>query len=176
MRYIRSVLGATTINPKRLTHAERIRYEGRLRRHSLALSASGMLPRRSPTGEAIIRQTIRQADGGRAIGKRRARHEHSTTAHAFVGLILAILTAKVINDIIVHSRFPTILRETNHGSVGFKVATGLAIIARAGNPNDSFSQLQRPPSRFSMTASRRLRPSAARKERAFSDGLAKGPN
>ena len=28
MRYIRGVLGATTIDPKRLTHAERIRYEG----------------------------------------------------------------------------------------------------------------------------------------------------
>ena len=56
MRQIRSAIGATTINPELLTAAERIQYEGYLRREEthaaiLALAKNGM-----PIKQ-IVRQT-----------------------------------------------------------------------------------------------------------------------
>ena len=68
MRQIRSVIGATTINPKLLTAAERIQYEGYLRREEtnttiLALSKNGMaikqIVRQTGYSRKLVRQVIR---------------------------------------------------------------------------------------------------------------------
>ncbi len=68
MRQIRSVIGATTIDPKLLTAAERIQYEGFLRREEtnaaiLALSKSGMaikqIVRQTGHSRKLVRQVIR---------------------------------------------------------------------------------------------------------------------
>jgi transposase len=68
MRQIRSAIGATTINPELLTAAERIQYEGYLRReeiHSaiLALAKNGMpikqIMRQTGHSRRLVRQVIR---------------------------------------------------------------------------------------------------------------------
>jgi transposase len=68
MRQVRSVIGATTINPELLTAAERIQYAGYLRREEtntaiLALSKSGMAIKQivCQTGHSrkLVRQVIR---------------------------------------------------------------------------------------------------------------------
>jgi len=68
MRKIRSAIGATTINPKLLTAAERIQYEGYLRREEtnatiLALSKNGMaikqITRQTGYSRKLVRQVIR---------------------------------------------------------------------------------------------------------------------
>ena len=68
MRQIRSVIGTTTINPKLLTAAERIQYEGYLRREEtnttiLALSKNGMaikqIARQTGYSRKLVRQVIR---------------------------------------------------------------------------------------------------------------------
>jgi transposase len=68
MRQIRSAIGATTINPKLLTAAERIQYEGFLRREEtnttiLALSKNGMaikqIVRQTGHSRRLVRQVIR---------------------------------------------------------------------------------------------------------------------
>ncbi len=68
MRQIRSAIGATTINPKLLTAAERIPYEGYLRREEinvaiLALSKNGMsikqIARQTGYSSKLVRQVIR---------------------------------------------------------------------------------------------------------------------
>jgi len=68
MRQIRSAIGATTINPKLLTAAERIQYEGYLRREEtnttiLALSKNGMaikqIVRQTGYSRKLVRQVIR---------------------------------------------------------------------------------------------------------------------
>ncbi len=69
MRQIRSVIGATTINPELLTCAERIQYEGYLRREEtnaaiLALSASGMPLKKIARQTGYHRQTIRRVVRG----------------------------------------------------------------------------------------------------------------
>ena len=68
MRQIRSAIGATTIDPKLLTAAERIQYEGFLRREEtnaaiLALSKSGIpikqIVRQTGHSRKLVRQVIR---------------------------------------------------------------------------------------------------------------------
>ncbi len=68
MRQIRSAIGATTINAKLLTAAERIQYEGYLRREEtnttiLALSKNGMaikqIARQTGYSRKLVRQVIR---------------------------------------------------------------------------------------------------------------------
>lgn len=68
MRQVRSVIGATTINPKLLTAAERIQYEGYLRREEtnaaiLALSNNGVpikqIVRQTGHSRKLVRQVIR---------------------------------------------------------------------------------------------------------------------
>ena len=68
MRQIRCAIGATTINPKLLTAAERIQYEGYLRREEtnttiLALSKNGMaikqIVRQTGYSRKLVRQVIR---------------------------------------------------------------------------------------------------------------------
>jgi transposase len=68
MRQIRSAIGATTINPELLTAAERIQYEGYLRREEtnaaiLALSKDGMpikqIVRQTGHSRKMVRQVIR---------------------------------------------------------------------------------------------------------------------
>ncbi|MDG2570771.1 transposase, partial [Vibrio parahaemolyticus] len=71
MRQIRQVIGSTTINPHLLTCAERLRYEGYLRREEtnstvMALSAEGIpikqIVRRTGLSRGTVRQILR---GGR---------------------------------------------------------------------------------------------------------------
>lgn len=69
MRQIRTVMGATTINSAVLTCAERLQYEGYLRREEtnaaiLALSASGMPIKRIAKQTGYARQTIRRVVRG----------------------------------------------------------------------------------------------------------------
>jgi AraC-like DNA-binding protein len=69
MRQIRTAIGATTINPALLTCAERLQYEGYLRRGEtnaaiLALSASGMPIKRIAKQTGYARQTIRRVVRG----------------------------------------------------------------------------------------------------------------
>src|ERR1700743_2344700 len=68
MRQIRSVIGATTIDPQLLTAAERIQYEGYLRREDtnaaiLALSKNGIpikqIVRQTGHSRKLVRQVIR---------------------------------------------------------------------------------------------------------------------
>jgi transposase len=68
MRQVRSVIGATTIDPQLLTAAERIQYEGYLRREEtntaiLALSKNGMaikqIVRQTGYSRKLVRQAIR---------------------------------------------------------------------------------------------------------------------
>jgi transposase len=68
MRPIRTVIGATTIDPKLLTAAERLQYEGYLRREEtnaaiLALSKNGIpikqIVRRTGHSRKLVRQVIR---------------------------------------------------------------------------------------------------------------------
>ena len=68
MRQIRTVIGATTIDPKLLTAAERLQYEGYLRREEtnaaiLALSKSGIpikqIVRQTGHSRKLVRQVIR---------------------------------------------------------------------------------------------------------------------
>jgi transposase len=68
MRQIRTVIGATTINPKLLTAAERLQYEGYLRREEtnvaiLALSKNGIpikqIVRQTGHSRKLVRQVIR---------------------------------------------------------------------------------------------------------------------
>ena len=68
MRQIRSVIGATTIDPKLLTVAERLQYEGYVRREEtnttiLALSKSGapikQIVRQTGHSRGLVRQVIR---------------------------------------------------------------------------------------------------------------------
>ncbi len=68
MRQIRSAIGATTIDPKLLTAAERLQYEGYLRREEtnatiLALSKSGtpikQIVRQTGHSRKLVRQVIR---------------------------------------------------------------------------------------------------------------------
>jgi transposase len=68
MRQIRTVIGATTINPTLLTAAERLQYEGYLRREEtnaaiLALSKSGIpikqIVRQTGHSRKLVRQVIR---------------------------------------------------------------------------------------------------------------------
>ena len=68
MRQIRTVIGATTIDPKLLTAAERIQYEGYLRREEtnaaiLALSKNGIpikqIVRQTGHSRQLVRQAIR---------------------------------------------------------------------------------------------------------------------
>lgn len=68
MRQIRIVIGATTIDPKLLTAAERLQYEGYLRREEtnaaiLALSNNGMpikqIMRQTGHGRKLVRQVVR---------------------------------------------------------------------------------------------------------------------
>ncbi len=68
MRQIRTVIGATTINPKLLTAAERLQYEGYLRREEanaaiLALSKNGIpikqIVRQTGNSRKLVRQVIR---------------------------------------------------------------------------------------------------------------------
>src|SRR5271168_379514 len=68
MRQIRNVIGATTINPKLLTAAEHLQYEGYLRREEtnaaiLALSKNGMpiklIVRQTGHSRKLVRQVIR---------------------------------------------------------------------------------------------------------------------
>jgi transposase len=68
MRQIRSVIGATTINPKLLTAAERIQYEGYLRREQanaaiLALAKDGVplkqIARQTGHSRGLVRQVVR---------------------------------------------------------------------------------------------------------------------
>jgi transposase len=68
MRQIRTVIGATTINPKLLTAAERLQYEGYLRREEtnaaiLTLSKNGMpikqIVRQTGHSRKLVRQVIR---------------------------------------------------------------------------------------------------------------------
>jgi transposase len=68
MRQIRTVIGATTIDPKLLTAAERLQYEGHLRREEtnvaiLALSKSGtpikQIVRQTGYSRKLVRQAIR---------------------------------------------------------------------------------------------------------------------
>jgi transposase len=68
MRQIRSAIGATTINPELLTSAERLQYEGYLRREEtnaaiLALSKDGVpikeIVRRTGHSRKLVRQVIR---------------------------------------------------------------------------------------------------------------------
>ncbi|MEY9633431.1 transposase [Bradyrhizobium japonicum] len=68
MRQIRIVIGATTINPKLLTAAERLQYEGYLRREEtnaaiLALSKNGIpikqIMRQTGHSRKLVRQVIR---------------------------------------------------------------------------------------------------------------------
>jgi transposase len=68
MRQIRSAIGAATINPELLTAAERIQYEGYLRREEtnaaiLALSKDGVpikeIVRRTGHSRGLVRQVIR---------------------------------------------------------------------------------------------------------------------
>jgi transposase len=68
MRQIRTVIGATTIDPKLLTAAERLQYEGYLRREEtnvaiLALSKSGtpikQIVRQTGYSRKLVRQAIR---------------------------------------------------------------------------------------------------------------------
>jgi transposase len=56
MRQIRSAVGATTINPKLLTAAERLRYEGYLRREETNASILGLSKGGTPMKQ-IVRQT-----------------------------------------------------------------------------------------------------------------------
>jgi transposase len=72
MRQVRSVIGATTINPELLTAAERIQYEGYLRREEtnaaiLALSKSGL----------AIKQIVRQAGHSRRLVRQVIRGERN---------------------------------------------------------------------------------------------------
>lgn len=71
MRQIRSVIGATTINPRLLTAAERLQYEGYLRREQanaaiLALAKEGVplkqIARQTGHSRGLVRQVVR---GGR---------------------------------------------------------------------------------------------------------------
>lgn len=71
MRQIRSAIGATTINPKLLTAAERLQYEGYLRREQtdatiLALAKEGVplkqIARQTGHSRGLVRQVVR---GGR---------------------------------------------------------------------------------------------------------------
>ena len=71
MRQIRAAIGATTINPKLLTAAERIQYEGYLRREEtnaaiLALSKNG----------TPIKQIVRQTGHSRKLVRQVVRGEH----------------------------------------------------------------------------------------------------
>jgi transposase len=71
MRQIRAACGATTINPKLLTAAERIQYEGYLRREEtntaiLALSKNG----------TSIKQIVRQTGHSRKLVRQVVRGEH----------------------------------------------------------------------------------------------------
>lgn len=68
MRQIRTTIGATTIDPKLLTAAERLQYEGDLRREEtkaaiLALSTNGLpikqIVRRTGHSRKLVRQVIR---------------------------------------------------------------------------------------------------------------------
>ena len=68
MRQIRSVIGATTIDPELLTAAERLQYEGYLRREEtnaaiLALSKGGapikQIVRQTGYSRKLVRQVIR---------------------------------------------------------------------------------------------------------------------
>jgi hypothetical protein len=68
MRQIRSVIGAATINPKLLTAAERIQYEGYLRREQtnaaiLALAKDGLplkqIARQTGHSRGLVRQVVR---------------------------------------------------------------------------------------------------------------------
>ena len=68
MRQVRSVIGATTIKPELLTAAERIQYEGYLRREEtnaaiLELSKSGMaikqIARQTGHSRKLVRQVVR---------------------------------------------------------------------------------------------------------------------
>ena len=72
MRQVRSVIGATTIDPELLTAAERIQYEGYLRREEtnaaiLALSKNGM----------AIKQIVRQTGHSRRLVRHVVRGERS---------------------------------------------------------------------------------------------------
>src|SRR3974390_358280 len=71
MRQIRSAIGATTINPKLLTAAERLQYEGYLRREEtnaaiMALSKSG----------TPIKEIVRQTGHSRKLVRQVIRGEH----------------------------------------------------------------------------------------------------
>jgi hypothetical protein len=75
MGQIRTVIGATTIDPKLLTAAERLQYEGYLRREEtnaaiLALSRSGtpikQIVRLTGYSWQVVRQAIRGAAGASA--------------------------------------------------------------------------------------------------------------
>jgi len=72
MRQIRSAIGATTINPELLTAAERIQYEGYLRREEtnaviLALAKGGMpikqIARQTGHSRGLVRQVVRGERG-----------------------------------------------------------------------------------------------------------------
>jgi transposase len=69
MRQIRTVIGATTINPKLLTAAERLQYEGYLRRGEtnaaiLALSKNGLPIKQIVRQTGHSRKTVRQVIRG----------------------------------------------------------------------------------------------------------------
>ncbi len=74
MRQIRIVIGATTIDPKLLTAAERLQYEGYLRREEtnaaiLALSKSGIPIKQIVRQTGHSRKLVRQVIRGECTGK-----------------------------------------------------------------------------------------------------------
>jgi transposase len=78
MRPIRAAIGETTINPELLTCAERLQYEGYLRREEinsaiLALARDGVaikqIVRKTGHSRGLVRQVLR-GDTGDAMGQR----------------------------------------------------------------------------------------------------------
>ena len=93
MRQIRTVIGATTIDPELLTAAERLQYEGYLRREEtnaaiLALSKSGI----------PIKQIMRQTGHSRKLVRQVIRGERNDvfrTPAEFVGSVFAMARRSV---------------------------------------------------------------------------------
>jgi transposase len=71
MRQIRSAVGATTINPKLLTAAERLQYEGYLRREETNASILDL-----SKGGTPIKQIVRQTGHSRKLVRQVIRGEH----------------------------------------------------------------------------------------------------
>jgi hypothetical protein len=85
MRQIRSAIGATTIDPELITAAERLQYEGYLRREEANATILGL-----SKGGMPIKQIVRQTGHGRGLVRQVMRGERHDVFRT--GRVLSIST------------------------------------------------------------------------------------